>query len=80
MASDRDLFISQHIAGLAGNEAILFFALGVILVLLELFFFPNFFAALTGLALMFGSIFWAMIDFWPGETIKLSATCSPSHL
>ena len=67
-------FISQHIAGLAGNEAILFFALGVILVLLELFFFPGtFFAALTGLALMFGSIFWAMIDFWPGETIKLSA-------
>ncbi|WPJ94256.1 hypothetical protein SH580_12505 [Coraliomargarita algicola] len=33
-------FISQYIAGLAGNEAILFFALGVLLVLIELFFFP----------------------------------------
>lgn len=66
-------FISQHIAGLAGNEVILFFALGIILVLVELFFFPGtFLFALTGLGLILGSLLWAMIDFWPGEPIRFS--------
>ena len=66
-------FISQHVAGLAGNEAILFFALGVILVLLELFFFPGIFVfALSGLALIVGSILWSMVDIWPEEPIRLS--------
>jgi len=66
-------FISQHIAGLAGNEAILFFALGIILVLVELFFFPGVFVfALSGLALILGSLLWAMVDIWPDEPIRLS--------
>lgn len=66
-------FISQHIAGLAGNEVMLFFALGIILVLVELFFFPGTLVfALTGLALILGSLLWAMIDFWPGEPIRFS--------
>ncbi|MFU8847409.1 MAG: NfeD family protein [Opitutales bacterium] len=66
-------FISQHIAGLAGNEAILFFALGVILVLVEIFFFPGVFIfALSGLALILGSLLWAMVDIWPDEPIRLS--------
>jgi membrane-bound serine protease (ClpP class) len=66
-------FISQHIAGLAGNEVILFFALGVILVLVELFFFPGTLVfALSGLALIFGSLLWAMVDVWPGEPIQFS--------
>ena len=66
-------FISQHIAGLAGNEDILFFALGVILVLVELFFFPGTLVfALSGLALIFGSLLWAMVDVWPGEPIQFS--------
>lgn len=66
-------FISQHIAGLAGNEVILFFALGIILVLLELFFFPGTFVfAFSGLALVFGSLIWAMVDLWPGEPIDFS--------
>ena len=34
-------FISQYIAGLAGNEPILFFALGVLLVFIEIFFFQG---------------------------------------
>ena len=34
-------FISQHIAGLAGNEVFLFFALGILLVLVELLFFTG---------------------------------------
>ena len=67
-------FASQYIAGLAGNEVILFFILGVLLVLLELFFFPGtLIAALSGLALIFGSLLWAMIDLWPNEGIDFNA-------
>ena len=66
-------FISHYIAGLAGNELILFFGLGVILVLVELFFFPGVFVfALSGLALILGSLLWAMVDVWPGEPITIS--------
>jgi len=66
-------FASQYVAGLAGNEAVLFFALGIILILVELFFFPGTLVfALSGLALVCGSLLWAMIDFWPGEPIQLS--------
>lgn len=67
-------FASQYIAGLAGNEAILFFVLGVILVLVELFFFPGTLVfGLSGLILIFGSLLWAMVDFWPGEPIQFDA-------
>ena len=66
-------FISQHVAGLAGNEVILFFALGIILVLVELFFFPGtLIFALSGLGCIFGSLLWAMLDIWPGEPITVS--------
>ncbi len=66
-------FISQHIAGLAGNEAILIFALGVILVLVELFFFPGLLVfALSGLALIVASLLWSMVDIWPDEPIRIS--------
>ncbi|MEC8613820.1 MAG: NfeD family protein [Verrucomicrobiota bacterium] len=66
-------FISQHIAGLAGNEVILIFALGIILVLAELFFLPGtFIFALSGLAFIFGSLLWAMVDIWPGEPFTVS--------
>ncbi len=66
-------FLSQYIAGLAGNEVVLFFALGIIFVLVELFFFPGtLFFALTGLVLIFGSLLWAMVDVWPGEPLSIS--------
>ena len=66
-------FASQYIAGLAGSEPVLFFVLGIVLVLVELFFFPGTLVfALSGLALIFGSLFWAMIDFWPDEPLRLS--------
>lgn len=66
-------FASQYIAGLAGNEAILFFALGVLLVLVELFFFPGTLVfAISGLAMIVGSLIWAMVDLWPGEPIRLT--------
>ncbi|MGB0263534.1 MAG: NfeD family protein [Opitutales bacterium] len=67
-------FISQYIAGLAGNEPILFFILGVLLILAEILFFAGtiVFAA-SGLLLMAGSLLWAMVDFWPGGKTELSA-------
>jgi membrane-bound serine protease (ClpP class) len=62
-------FASHYIAGLAGNEPVFFFVLGVVLVLVELFFFPGSVVfALTGLCLMFGSLLWTMVDFWPSQT------------
>ena len=66
-------FISQYIAGLAGNEVIVFFGLGIVLVLVEVFFFSGTLVfAISGLLLIFGSLLWAMVDIWPGEPITLS--------
>jgi membrane-bound serine protease (ClpP class) len=61
-------FISQNIAGLAGNEAMLFFALGLICLGVEIFVLPGFFIfGLLGLILIIGSLLFAMTDFWPGQ-------------
>ena len=61
-------FISENIAGLAGNEAILFFALGLICLGVEIFILPGFFIfGLLGLVLIIGSLLFAMTDFWPGQ-------------
>lgn len=66
-------FISQYVAGLAGNEEIVFFLLGVVLVLAELLLFPGvLFLAVPGIALMLGSLLWAMVDFWPEGAGKIS--------
>lgn len=67
-------FIIQNIAGLAGNEPILFFAIGVLLVFIELFFFPGMIVfALSGIVLMLGSVLWSMVDVWPEEGIVISS-------
>lgn len=66
-------FISQNIAGLAGNEAILFFVLGLICLCVEIFVLPGFFIfGLLGLILIIGSLLFAMTDFWPGQGSPLS--------
>ncbi len=67
------VFLGQFVAGLSGHEPILFFMLGVVLIGIELFFFPGTFVlALTGVALLFGSLVWSMTDLWPGEPIPIS--------
>ncbi len=67
------VFFGQFVAGLSGHEPVLFFLLGVTLVALELFFLPGVMVlAVTGVALMLGSLVWAMTDLWPGEPIPLS--------
>lgn len=66
------VFLSQYVAGLSGHEPLLVFLLGVVLVAVEIFFFPGtLVAALTGLALMFGSLVWAMLDQWPDQPLSI---------
>ena len=66
-------FISQYVAGLAGNESIVIFVLGVLLVLVELIFFPGMLLfAVPGILMMFGSLLWAMVDYWPKGTGELT--------
>ena len=67
------VFFGHHVAGLSGHEPMLFFLLGVVLVAIEVFFFPGTLVpALTGAALMLGSLVWAMLDVWPGEPLTIT--------
>jgi len=59
-------FAGHYVAGLTGMEVAAFFVLGVIFVLLELIFIPGIVVlALVGTLLMFGSLLWAMVDYYP---------------
>lgn len=67
------VFLSNFVAGLSGHEPMLFFGLGLLLIALELFFFPGtVFMALTGVILMLGSLLWSMADIWPNEPVTIS--------
>jgi membrane-bound serine protease (ClpP class) len=58
--------------GFPVTNRLLFFLLGVLLVAIELFFFPGTMVmAISGIALMLGSLVWAMLDLWPGEPVSL---------
>jgi len=60
------VFISNYIAGLAGNEPILFFAIGFLLLLLEILLFPGIVVmATTGILFMLGALVWSLADVWP---------------
>jgi membrane-bound serine protease (ClpP class) len=64
------VFFAQYAAGLSGQEPVLVFALGVALVIVDLFLFPgSMILALCGVVLMFGSLTWALVDHWPGQTL-----------
>jgi membrane-bound serine protease (ClpP class) len=68
------VFLGHYVAGLSGHEPMLFFALGVILVAVEIFFFPGSIAfAVAGVALMLGSLVWSMADLWPRQPIEFTA-------
>ena len=64
------LFFGGHfIAGLAGWESAVVFAIGVVLVLIEFFAAPGtFLPGIIGVFLILGSIVWAMLDRWPSQT------------
>jgi len=67
------VFLGHTVAGLSGHEPMLFFGLGVLLVLAEIVFFPGLvLPALIGLVLMFGSLVWSMADIWPDQPIEWS--------
>ena len=65
------LFFAGHfIAGLAGWEVVACFAIGVALVIGELFLHPGtVIPGLVGALMMFGSLVWAMIDRYPSQPI-----------
>jgi membrane-bound serine protease (ClpP class) len=66
-------FTGHYIAGLTGLEVGAVFALGLLLVLAELLFFPGVaLVAALGVALMIGALFFAMVDFYPAEPLNFS--------
>jgi membrane-bound serine protease (ClpP class) len=61
-------FFGHFVAGLAGWEVAAIFALGLLLVLGEIFLHPGtIIPGLLGALLMVGALIWAMIDRWPGD-------------
>jgi membrane-bound serine protease (ClpP class) len=68
------VFFGHNVAGLSGSEPMLLFFLGVLLVFIEVLLFPGIMvAAITGIALMLGSLVWSMADIWPNQPIEFSA-------
>jgi len=67
------VFLGNYVAGLSGHEPMLVFGLGLVLVAVELFFFPGVVVlALSGLLLMIGSLVWSMADLWPNEPLSVA--------
>ena len=60
-------FFGHNVAGLAGKEEVIIFVVGVILIGLELFVIPGTgLAGITGVCMVLGSLFFAMIQRYPG--------------
>lgn len=67
------VFLSHFVAGFSGHEPMLIFAVGLLLLVLEVFFFPGtVIMALSGVILMLGSLLWSMADIWPNEPVTVS--------
>jgi len=67
------VFFGHYTAGLSGYEPVIIFVLGVILVLLEVLFFPGLLVGIiAGVLMILGSLLWAMADFLPDEPIVFS--------
>jgi membrane-bound serine protease (ClpP class) len=67
------VFLSSYVAGLSGHEPILVFAVGVVLVALELaFFHTGGVLGVVGIMMMGGSLLWAMADIWPNQPISVA--------
>jgi membrane-bound serine protease (ClpP class) len=63
-------FLGHYLAGLAGWEVVALFVLGVVLVIIEILFFAHstIVFGVVGVFLILASLFWAMVDRYPGET------------
>lgn len=67
------VFFGHYIAGFSGHEPVLLFALGLLLIGLEIFLLPGtIFLAATGGLLLLASLVWSMADLWPNEPIEFS--------
>ncbi len=62
-------FFGHYLAGLAGWEVVALFVLGVVLVLIEIFFFAHstIVFGMVGVFLMIASLLWTMIDRYPQQ-------------
>ena len=64
------VFLSSAVAGLSGHEPIFLFAVGLILLALELIFFHSAgFLGVVGVGMIVSSLFWAMADLWPHQPL-----------
>src|SRR6266404_216147 len=63
-------FLGHYLAGLAGWEGVALFVLGMVLGIIEILFFAQstIVFGVVGVFLMLASLFWAMVDRYPGET------------
>jgi membrane-bound serine protease (ClpP class) len=60
------VFASNYMAGLAGFEAILFFLLGLVFIVVDIFLLPGTFVFLIlGGLFILGSLLWSLSDIWP---------------
>ncbi|WP_309395863.1 NfeD family protein [Cerasicoccus maritimus] len=60
------VFASQYFAGMAGNEPMLLFLIGIVLLGVEIFFVPGtLVAGMIGGACVLSSLIWALADIWP---------------
>lgn len=67
------VFFGHYIAGLSGHEPALVFGAGLLLLAVELIFFPGMvLPGVLGVGLMLGSLLWAMADVWPNQAIDFS--------
>jgi membrane-bound serine protease (ClpP class) len=67
------VFLGNYVAGFSGHEPLVLFAVGLLLVAVEVFFFPGVaVVAVLGLVLMLGSLVWAMADLWPGVPLTVA--------
>lgn len=66
-------FTGHYVAGLTGYEVGVVFLFGLILVAVEILFFPGIFVlAAVGTVLMAGSLFIAMVDYYPGQPFAVT--------
>jgi membrane-bound serine protease (ClpP class) len=67
------VFLGSYVAGLSGHEPALLFAVGVVLLLLELLFWHSAgFLGVAGAALMAAALLWSMADLWPNQPLTVA--------
>jgi membrane-bound serine protease (ClpP class) len=69
------VFLGHYVAGFSGHEPMILFAVGFLLVAVEIFFFPGIaVVALSGVVLILASLVWAMADIWPNEPLTVAVS------